>query len=195
MNLNLILLAAGNSRRFGSNKLLHCINGIPMYQQMLNTIEKAEEDTPLFKHKIVVTKYEEISQVISYMEGYTVVENKQSELGISTSVRLGVETSLNIAKMERSDIDGWCFLVCDQPYLTSKTLKNFVISWWESDKALGCVSYQKRIGNPTIFARKFEGELLGLTGDVGGKEIMKKHIEEVICFPVLDERELEDIDY
>lgn len=31
MKLGLIMLAAGNSRRFGSNKLLYTIEGEPMY--------------------------------------------------------------------------------------------------------------------------------------------------------------------
>ena len=32
MKLGLIMLAAGNSRRFGSNKLLYGIDGMPMYR-------------------------------------------------------------------------------------------------------------------------------------------------------------------
>ena len=34
MDIDLILLAAGNSRRFGSNKLLYEVDGKPMYAHM-----------------------------------------------------------------------------------------------------------------------------------------------------------------
>ena len=35
MKLGLIMLAAGNSRRFGSTKLLYGIDGMPMYRHIL----------------------------------------------------------------------------------------------------------------------------------------------------------------
>ena len=45
MKIALIMLAAGNSRRFGSNKLLYEIEGKPMYRHILEklmTFGKAE---------------------------------------------------------------------------------------------------------------------------------------------------------
>ena len=38
MDIDLILLAAGNSRRFGSNKLLYEVDGKPMYAHMLEKL-------------------------------------------------------------------------------------------------------------------------------------------------------------
>ena len=38
MNIALIMLAAGNSRRFGSNKLLYEIEGKPMYRHILENL-------------------------------------------------------------------------------------------------------------------------------------------------------------
>lgn len=35
VKLALIMLAAGNSRRFGSNKLMYEVDGVPMYQRTL----------------------------------------------------------------------------------------------------------------------------------------------------------------
>lgn len=40
MKLGLIMLAAGNSRRFGSNKLLYRIDGMPMYRHILLELKK-----------------------------------------------------------------------------------------------------------------------------------------------------------
>lgn len=39
-SLCVVILAAGNSSRFGANKLLYSINNIPMYQYTLNLIKK-----------------------------------------------------------------------------------------------------------------------------------------------------------
>ena len=42
MKLGLIMLAAGNSRRFGSNKLLYGIDGMPMYRHILLELKKVK---------------------------------------------------------------------------------------------------------------------------------------------------------
>ena len=38
--IHVILLAAGYSSRFGSNKLLHIVDGTPMYRHALETAEQ-----------------------------------------------------------------------------------------------------------------------------------------------------------
>ena len=38
MKIAMIMLAAGNSRRFGANKLLYEIDGMPMYRHVLNQL-------------------------------------------------------------------------------------------------------------------------------------------------------------
>ncbi|MEF2653893.1 MAG: selenium cofactor biosynthesis protein YqeC, partial [Blautia sp.] len=43
-NTALIMLAAGNSRRFGANKLLYEINGVPMYERTLSCLLKVQEE-------------------------------------------------------------------------------------------------------------------------------------------------------
>ncbi len=43
MKLGLIMLAAGNSRRFGSNKLLYGIDGMPMYRHILLELKKVKQ--------------------------------------------------------------------------------------------------------------------------------------------------------
>ena len=65
MKLGLIMLAAGNSRRFGSNKLLYSVDGMPMYRHILLELKKVKEALEAQGHKCeitVVTQYEEIAQ-------------------------------------------------------------------------------------------------------------------------------------
>ena len=38
MKIAMIMLAAGNSRRFGANKLLYEVDGIPMYRHVLGQL-------------------------------------------------------------------------------------------------------------------------------------------------------------
>ena len=65
MKIHVILLAAGNSRRFGSNKLLSLVEGKPMYSHLTEKIEKIAESLPIGE-KVLVTQYEEIFGTVSY---------------------------------------------------------------------------------------------------------------------------------
>ena len=48
--------------------------------------------------------------------------------------------------------------------------------------------------NPVIFSPKYEKELLLLKGDVGGKKVVKKHLDDVFLYEVDNKEELEDFD-
>ena len=48
--------------------------------------------------------------------------------------------------------------------------------------------------NPVIFSKKYAEELLNLSGDVGGRQVMERHKEDVRFFEIEDEKELFDID-
>lgn len=87
-DLSLIMLAAGNSRRFGSNKLLYEIDGVPMY---LRTLEKLQKAARRFKSCgiIVVTQYEEIAAK-AQESGVRVLINPHPERGISSSMQIGL---------------------------------------------------------------------------------------------------------
>lgn len=49
-------------------------------------------------------------------------------------------------------------------------------------------------GNPVIFHQKYVEELLELTGDIGGKRVLKHHLEDGFYYEVSNEGELRDLD-
>ena len=52
----------------------------------------------------------------------------------------------------------------------------------------------EKTGNPCIFSQKYYQELMEITGDRGGKQIIKKYPEDVAYLFVGDARELQDVD-
>lgn len=118
-SLCVIVLAAGNSSRFGTNKLLYPINNIPMYQYTLNLIKKLNP-----KQIILVTKYPEITKKID--PNIIVVSNYDTYLGQSHSMRLAIKTSQQLSS---DNIDGYLFIVCDQPFLTFTSLNKLYQTW------------------------------------------------------------------
>lgn len=86
------------------------------------------------------------------------------------------------------------FVVCDQPYLKAATIKDLVNGWRDSRKGIGCLCTWETLGNPAIFSRRYSKELYELKGDVGGKRIIRRHIEDLYLHEVEDGLELVDID-
>lgn len=182
MKINLILLAAGNSRRFGSNKLLYPLEGKRMFEHVVDELEKIPTNT--FSERIVVTQYEEVSDYTKAL-GYTVVMNPDSSRGISSSLSLG---------LEQYEADAYIFVVADQPYLKQETILGLLQCFLQSDKNMGSVITGTTPGNPTIFSNYYRKELLQLTGDQGGRKVMKKYPDDVVYYYVEEEKELQDID-
>jgi molybdenum cofactor cytidylyltransferase len=197
----LILLAAGNSVRFGGNKLLSLYHGKRMYRHIVDQVEKLAPET--FAEKIVVSQYREILKDLA-AKGYTAVQNPAPEQGISHSIHLGLDAVRSLRKDENelgvvSDrreiaMDAVCFTVCDQPDLKAETLAGFIAGWEKSGKTIGCLSHDGIAGNPVIFDLRYADELRALTGDVGGKRVLKAHPEEVYYHEITDGAELVDID-
>lgn len=185
----MVYLAAGNSSRFGSNKLLYPIQGKPMFRHLLDRLVhicKTQEEWEI----LVVTQYEEIQKYAESLE-----ENGCAVRALwSPESRHGASVTIARAVAAGREREALVFFVADQPYLTEYTVRNFLHYMEANARRIGCVAYQGECGNPVWFARMFYDELLSLQGDEGGKKVLKKHIEEAAIFPVTDKRELEDID-
>lgn len=181
-SLCVIILAAGNSTRFGLNKLLYPVNNRPMYEYTLNLIQKLQPNCT-----ILVTKYPQIIQKIN--RNIIIVENNATYLGQSHSMQLGIRTALN----QNKHFDGYLFIVCDQPYLKIDSLKK-LYSIWQDKGGICALSYEQKRGNPVIFSAKYLSKLLKITGDTGGRAIIKSHLNELTLVEVTNPIELTDID-
>lgn len=180
--LSAIILAAGNSSRFGSNKLLHTVNNIPMYQHTVNLIEHLNP-----AQKIIVTKYPNLYKRIP--ADFHIVENYATDLGQSHSMQMGIKKSLQLDLQ----ITGFLFIVSDQPYLTIDSLQKLYRTW-QQHQGICALAYKHKRGNPIIFARKYIDELLEIKGDIGGRYIIKNHLDELTLVQANSAKELVDID-
>lgn len=188
MKLGLIMLAAGNSRRFGSNKLLYGIDGMPMYRHILLELVQTREVLKIQEHTCeitVVTQYDEIAQEARKL-GAQVLYNLHPDEGISSSLKIGLRGN--------RDMDACLFTVADQPWLRGETILGLVRVFLREGKGIACVEYDGKLGNPCIFSKKYFEELMKLSGDVGGKRVVVSHRVDVAVMRVENGREMVDVD-
>lgn len=179
----LIVLAAGKSVRFGDNKLLAIIRQKPLYQHTL-------ERMSVFGGypQILVTGYKEIADEAG-KHGIQVVMNHSPEYGISHSIKLG----LNACLEQNPDIQGVLFSVCDQPNLEAATIQKLLNEAAMHKGRIICAGNEERPGNPVLWDRSFFGELMELSGDHGGKQVMF-HQKNFVRYVEARSEELKDID-
>ena len=83
MKIGAVLLASGLGRRFGSNKLLTAVEGIPLYRRAMTALAGAG-----FDRLAVCSPYQEVLSAGEAL-GFLPLYNPDYAQGISASVRLG----------------------------------------------------------------------------------------------------------
>lgn len=192
--LDAVLLAAGSSARFGENKLLYPTGQKPMYRYMLELLYKKQEERRL-RRLVVVSQYDEIlTDIHKNFPNAVAVKNPEPEKGISGSVRLGLGCLL-----QTMPSDGCLFAVADQPGFSQDSFEKLFHAWRMHPDRIVAAGLAEPKGaalharNPVIFPAVYYKELLQLTGDAGGRQVMRRHPEHTILCE-LPAAELEDLD-
>ena len=140
MRVTILYLAAGNSRRFGENKLLYPLDGKAVYRHLLDRLAQIagrHENWEL----LVVTQYERILEELAPLVKagrLQTVFSPDSEKGISYTIRAGIEAA------EKQNADACACFAADQPYLKEETAERFLESMEMQKAPLGCVFLRRR---------------------------------------------------
>lgn len=180
MKLGAVLMASGAGARFGSNKLLHPVDGVPMIERAFSALPAA-----LFDGAAVVSCYPEILSLAAG-RGYRPIPNPQAEEGQSASIRLGLSAL--------PGMDGVLFSVCDQPWLARESVARLLEAFSAHPGRICSLGWQGRRGSPAIFPAKLFPALLALTGDQKGGEVIRTHRELLYLVEAASPRELYDVD-
>ncbi|MDD3219949.1 MAG: nucleotidyltransferase family protein [Lachnospiraceae bacterium] len=187
-----VILAAGFSTRFGNNKLLMEFHDEPLYMHMVREVLTLKEHRSDMDGIVVVTQYPEIEDGLKEFPLLT-AHNYNSREGISSSLKTGVKK----LQLQQFGIEPKDFLLCcvaDQPYLRWQTMDEMLKQYLCSQKSIGRMVYKSQYGNPVVFSGKYIQEIMNLSGDVGGKQIIKRYPQEVYNYQITDPLELKDFD-
>jgi molybdenum cofactor cytidylyltransferase len=181
-----ILLAAGYSKRFGSNKLLHPLPagspdaGTPIALAAARHFVEALPESVA----VIRPRAQRVGKMLREAGCNTVVCKNAAE-GMGVSLAEGVRAS--------ADAHGWVVALADMPYIKPETARIIARALSEG-AAIAAPSYRGERGHPVGFARRFLDDLTGLRGDAGARDILRAHPDWITLYEVDDPGVLRDID-
>ncbi|HKW05159.1 MAG TPA: nucleotidyltransferase family protein [Nitrososphaerales archaeon] len=179
-----VILAAGMSIRFGSQKQLFKIDGTKSLAQIaLDTANDSKADY------VILVVGSGASDILSSLDlgRADFVYNMDYNSGLSSSIKSG------IANMP-IDANAALLMVADQPFLKARLLDRMMDAYNESGKKIVALSYDNEIRNPILFDRVFFSEIEKIEGDRGARSIVQKHIFEADLINIEDKQAFVDID-
>ena len=179
LKLGCVIMAAGNARRYGQNKLAAQLRGRSLILRALEAVPAKELEAA-----VVVTQYPEVMDLAEAFR-FAAIRNEHPDWGISHTIALGL-TALRRC-------DGVMFLVSDQPLLKRESVAALAQFWKQQPDKLAALAHSSIRGNPCVFPARFFPELLDLTEDHGGNTVIRKHEGDLRLLEVPEE-ELTDVD-
>jgi len=157
-----LVMAAGQSSRFGGCKLLADIGGKPLLAHSITCAQ-----TSALGDTFVVTGrwHQEIAQWLGHQSDITVqlLRNPNWQQGLGGSIAYGVK--------ELADrYDGILIMLADQIGLTPQDLQ--ALHNAKDGRDIACAAYNNRRGAPALFGHSCFSALQQLEGDQGAKQLL-----------------------
>jgi len=205
-----ILLAAGSSKRFGSDKLLAMLSKDERLIERALRIHLQSRIRPLIvvlslhlkqmlldqpdivsvaKLAAGEEKYDQHTFTCQWGTG-RLVANENPQLGMSSSIHVGLNS---LTDEEKSA--GVVISLADLPLLTPETINCLIDEFLSKPIGMVLPVYNSRTGHPVIIdIHRFRTDVHQIEGDVGLRGIIKQHPEEVQTIPWHNDSVIRDID-
>ncbi len=165
-----ILLAAGQSQRFGQNKLLQPLpDGTPLLTRTVQNMRPAVD-----RLIVVASQHAPLDGILDDIEVELII-NPAATDGMGSSLACGVTACL--------DADGWIIGLADMPWIPPAITKQ-IASALREGWSLVAPRYQQQRGHPVGFHHQYGAELARLQGDQGARSLLQQyqsHIHFIDC--------------
>jgi molybdenum cofactor cytidylyltransferase len=166
-----VVLAAGESKRFGSPKQMLKYRGKEL---ICNAVENARASRCARVVVVLGACAEEVDRAVRRYGVKRVINEKWRE-GMASSIGVGIDAV--------ADMDAALIMTCDQPYVISVLLDKMISTYEVSSSNIVACEYAGTVGVPALFDCAFFDELTDLKGDAGAKMLINKHIDQVASIP------------
>ena len=181
MTVGAIILAAGQSRRMGANKLVAEFRGKPLVAHVVDAVASAGLPPP-----IVVTGHAKDLIVVALV-GRDVRFAHAGDHGVGLSRSLAAGVGAVPATWQ-------AVIIClgDMPLVSPDLLR--ALAARATPDAVVVPYHAGRRGNPVLWGRACFARLAGIQGDVGGKALLDELANDVIEIAWDDASILRDVD-
>ncbi|WP_027329393.1 nucleotidyltransferase family protein [Marinimicrobium agarilyticum] len=178
-----IVLAAGQSTRFGSDKRRALLReGQTLLHATLSLAQRH------FGHVIVVLGPKDKSLPLEIPEAITIVYAPETQAGLGTSISSAFQHLLETNREAQTA----AVLLGDMPWIQWDTVERLKQNATAS--TIVRPLYHSQVGHPVFFGKTFWKELSELSGDDGAKSVVQRHREKCELIEVDDVGVLKDVD-
>ena len=177
-----LLLCGGKSSRFGSDKLLVPIDGLPMVARSAQNLMQGAGNV-----LAVIPPGATHLRGILQAAGCEILESPHTARGLGASLAAGVAAS--------AGEHGWIVALGEMPYIHSATIAA-VKERLEQGALIAAPMLRGggARGHPVGFSRALREELIAIDGDEGARSVIAAHRGEVSLVEVDDPGIVKDID-
>ena len=192
-----IILAAGKSTRFGSDKRRSMLpNGCSVLEQTIKNASAAVDQCII----VLRAKDQQFAEDLSRQ-----IDDPSVKFFLAQDSAAGMAHSLANIVGQLPTCDGAMIFLGDMPYLESVTIKKLLAVFEARKKDAPIIvptivtegnggALETIPGHPVIFSSVYFQELTQLTGDNGAKPIITAHKDRVVKITVEDRGVLKDVD-
>jgi len=168
MTIQGLLLAAGGSTRFGSQKLIAPYHGVPLVRYAATQLASATVGGVA----VVGNEADAVREALGGC-GLRVVENPDWKEGLASSLKRGV------ASLE-PEVEAVVVALGDQPGLEADLVRTLIMVWQMSGQPIVTSRYRGVRSPPVLLARDVFADIALLHGDMGAKPLMDQMPERVV---------------
>jgi molybdenum cofactor cytidylyltransferase len=178
-----VILAAGESRRMGTSKLLLPFGKKTMIETIVDEARRSKSNKTLV---VLGAEKEKIERILSNRDVDKVVNTRYQE-GMLSSVQAGLDALTDEVQ---------AVLVClgDQPYIPFTILDRLIDAYKETKKGIILPTYRKQRGHPVLIDTKYKPEIKQISPETGLRALMCNHPQDVLEVEVDTPQILKDID-
>jgi molybdenum cofactor cytidylyltransferase len=178
-----VVLAAGLATRMGRQKVLLPLDGVPMVRRVVDAAlaSRAAETVVVVGHQAAG-----VEEALAGRPARVVVNDRFAE-GMSTSLQAG------LAAADPSSAAA-LIVLGDQPFVTPQLLDGLIERFAVTRSPIVRPAVDGRPANPVLLSAALFPEIRAQHGDVGGREVVDRHQDDISLVPVDDPRLVADID-
>lgn len=178
-----VILAAGESRRMGTQKLLLPFGETTVVEAVVRTALDSRLDRAL----AVLGSDRDAIRIKLEPFGVEFAVNEDFAKGMLSSVQTGFLAL-------PADAEAAVVMLGDQPFLPARVIDAVIEAYRASGKGIVVPAFRGRRGHPILIGLEYRDEVLGLDPEEGLRQLIRAHPEDLFEADVEDANILRDMD-